>query len=61
MLKEKVVVVVGGVDAELKTKDKEKSINFNKVMENHRSLVFLNVYFSVLLVAVRCRMCIVCD
>lgn len=45
MLKEKVVVVVGGVDAELKTKDKEKSINFNKVMENHRSLVFLNVYF----------------
>lgn len=61
MLKEKVVVVVGGVDAEFKTKDKEKSINFNKVMENHQSLVFLNVYFSVLLVAVRCRMCIVCD
>lgn len=30
MLKEKVVVVVGGVDAGFKTKDKEKSINFNK-------------------------------
>lgn len=30
MLKEKVVVVVGGVDAGFKTKDKEKSINSNK-------------------------------
>lgn len=30
MLKEKVVVVVGGVDAGFKTKDEEKSIYFNK-------------------------------
>lgn len=30
MLKEKVAVVVGGVNAGFKTKDKEKSINFIK-------------------------------
>lgn len=30
MLKEKIVVVGGGVDAGFKTKDKEKSINFIK-------------------------------
>lgn len=30
MLKEKVVIVSGGVSADFKTKDKEQSINFNK-------------------------------
>lgn len=30
MLNEKVVIVVGGVNAGFKTKDKEQSINFNK-------------------------------
>lgn len=30
MLKEKVVIVGGGVNAGFKTKDKEQSINFNK-------------------------------
>lgn len=30
MLKEKVVIVVGGVSADFKTKDKEQSINFNE-------------------------------
>lgn len=59
MLNEKVVIVGGGVNAGFKTKD--KALILTKVMENSWSFVFLNVYFPVLLIAVECRMCIVCD
>lgn len=44
-----------------KKKTRRKALILSKVMENHWSLVFLTVYFPVLLIAVQCRMCIVCD
>lgn len=45
----------------LKQKTKNKALILTKVIENHQSFVFLNVYFPVLFIAVECRMCIVCD
>lgn len=46
MLKEKVVIVVGGVNAGFKTKDKEQSINFNKGNEKSLVFCFLKCIFS---------------
>lgn len=47
MLKEKVVIVGGGVNAGFKTKDKEQSINFNKGNGNPSVFCFPKcIFFS---------------